>query len=302
MILESIKTGPLIWPSIEENGVTRPKKYSELSATEAIQADCDVKATNIFSKDYHLRSMHCLGIHQTLGNKLPLMMAELRYNQFREDKFLLLQCTKAKRKRDNSWFKDKVLLTVITYNAAYQADDLDAYDSDCDELNTVKVSLMANLSHNGSDALSEVYNPDNVDTNMINQAVQAMPYFEQSNVINHSETEITSDSNIIPYSQYVRESQQPAAQNSNSSAQQDALILSMIEQLKTHAVNCTKINMDNKSINDTLTVELERYKEQLKVLKEGQHVALKSTDIVLDSCAQSVEIDLFKQTHSEHLK
>nr|GFB50708.1 hypothetical protein [Tanacetum cinerariifolium] len=30
-----------------ENGVTRPKKYYELSATEAIQADCDVKATNI---------------------------------------------------------------------------------------------------------------------------------------------------------------------------------------------------------------------------------------------------------------
>nr|GEX48595.1 hypothetical protein [Tanacetum cinerariifolium] len=28
-------------------GVTRLKKYSELSAAEAIQADCDVKATNI---------------------------------------------------------------------------------------------------------------------------------------------------------------------------------------------------------------------------------------------------------------
>ncbi|GJZ37023.1 hypothetical protein Tco_0583214, partial [Tanacetum coccineum] len=47
MILESVENGPLIWPTIEENGVTRPKKYSELSATEAIQADCDIKATNI---------------------------------------------------------------------------------------------------------------------------------------------------------------------------------------------------------------------------------------------------------------
>ncbi|GJX52820.1 hypothetical protein Tco_0281189 [Tanacetum coccineum] len=47
MILESVENGPLIWPSIEENGVTRPNKYSELSATEAIQADCDIKATNI---------------------------------------------------------------------------------------------------------------------------------------------------------------------------------------------------------------------------------------------------------------
>ncbi|GKA64442.1 hypothetical protein Tco_0764048 [Tanacetum coccineum] len=47
MILESVENGPLIWPTIEENGVTRPKKYYELSVTEAIQADYDVKATNI---------------------------------------------------------------------------------------------------------------------------------------------------------------------------------------------------------------------------------------------------------------
>ncbi|GKA16645.1 retrovirus-related pol polyprotein from transposon TNT 1-94 [Tanacetum coccineum] len=89
------------------------------------------------------------------------------------------QCTKPKRKRDETWFNDKVLLvqaqaggqalteeeiafladpglpdiqtsqTVITHNAAYQADDLDAYDSDCDELNSAKIALMANLSRNG---------------------------------------------------------------------------------------------------------------------------------------------------------
>ncbi|GKA10460.1 retrovirus-related pol polyprotein from transposon TNT 1-94 [Tanacetum coccineum] len=140
------------------------------------------------------------------------------------------QCTKPKRKRDDSWFKDKVLLvqaqasgqvlheeelafladlrilegqatqTVITHNVAYQADDLDAYDSYCDELNTAKVALMANLSHYGSDSLTEVHNPDNENNNMINQVVQVMPSSEQLNVMNHSETEITSDSNIIPYS------------------------------------------------------------------------------------------------------
>nr|GEW49434.1 hypothetical protein [Tanacetum cinerariifolium] len=47
MILESVKSGPLFWPTIEENEVTRLKKYSELLTTEAIQADCNVKATNI---------------------------------------------------------------------------------------------------------------------------------------------------------------------------------------------------------------------------------------------------------------
>ncbi|GKA21515.1 hypothetical protein Tco_0701504 [Tanacetum coccineum] len=47
MILESVEHGPLIWPTIEENSVTRTKKYEELSATEKIQADCDIKATSI---------------------------------------------------------------------------------------------------------------------------------------------------------------------------------------------------------------------------------------------------------------
>ncbi|GJR13447.1 hypothetical protein Tco_0796099 [Tanacetum coccineum] len=100
------------------------------------------------------------------------------------------RCTKPKRKRDDSWFKDKVLLVqaqangqilheeelafladpgtaegqatqiVITHNVAYQVDDLDAYNSDCDELNTAKVALMANLSHYGSDTLVE--SKDNV--------------------------------------------------------------------------------------------------------------------------------------------
>ncbi|GJZ62462.1 retrovirus-related pol polyprotein from transposon TNT 1-94 [Tanacetum coccineum] len=211
------------------------------------------------------------------------------------------QCTKPKRKRDDSWFKDKVLLTVITHNAAYQANDLNAYDSDCDEHNTAKVALMANLSHYGSDALAEVHNHDNVNNNMLNQALQAMPS-EQSNVVNHSETKITSDSNIIPYSQYVIESQLAAVQNSNSSAQQDALILSVIEQLKIQVVNCTKINLDNKSVNDTLTTERERYKEQVKVLKEGQNIDLRSNDNVSDLCAQSIDIDRLQQTLSEHLK
>ncbi|GJY19150.1 integrase, catalytic region, zinc finger, CCHC-type containing protein [Tanacetum coccineum] len=196
------------------------------------------------------------------------------------------QCTKPKRKRGDTWFKDKVLLvqaqansqilhkeelafladpgvtegqatqTVITHNVAYQANDLDAYESDCDELNTAKVSLMANLSHYGSDVLAK----------------------------------------------YVHETQQAVVHNSNSSTQHDTLISSVIEQLKTQVINCTKINLDNKSVNDTLTVELKRYKEQVKVLKEGQNVDSKGRDNVSDSCEQSIEIDRLKQTISEQLK
>ncbi|GJT30664.1 hypothetical protein Tco_0910939 [Tanacetum coccineum] len=231
MILESVENGPLIWPTIEENGVTRPKKYSELSATEAIQADCDIKATNI-----------------------------------------ILQGLPPEKVKPH-----KKIFLVITHNAAYQADDLDAYDSDCDELNTAKVSLMANLSHFGLDALAEVHNHDNVDNNMINQVVQAMPSSEKSNAAN---------SRIL-----------------TQRAQQYALIfICGMEQLKTQSINYTKINLWTIKVIIYLTADLERYKDQVKVLKEGQNVDLKSNDNVSDSSAQSIEIDRLKQTLSEHLK
>ncbi|GJX30582.1 hypothetical protein Tco_0238661 [Tanacetum coccineum] len=47
MILASVEKGPLVWPSITVDGVTRLKEYIELTPTEAIQADCDIKAINI---------------------------------------------------------------------------------------------------------------------------------------------------------------------------------------------------------------------------------------------------------------
>ncbi|GKA80549.1 hypothetical protein Tco_0787241 [Tanacetum coccineum] len=36
MISELVERGSLIWPTIEENGVTRTKKYVKLSATEKL--------------------------------------------------------------------------------------------------------------------------------------------------------------------------------------------------------------------------------------------------------------------------
>ncbi|GJW91220.1 retrovirus-related pol polyprotein from transposon TNT 1-94 [Tanacetum coccineum] len=168
-----------------------------------------------------------------------------------EDKFYM-------RRNSHFWqiqeFQCQAHRLFYYHIAAYQADDLDAYDSDCDELNTAKVALMANLSRYGSAVL-------------------------------------LSDSNIIPYSQYLRESQQAAVQNSNSSAQQDALILFMIEQLRTQVTHCTQLNLENKSVNNTITAELERYKEQVKVLKARQNVELTSNDKFSDSHDQNAEIN-----------
>nr|GEW85166.1 hypothetical protein [Tanacetum cinerariifolium] len=77
MILEFVENGPLLWPTVEENGVTRPKKYSKLSATEAIQADCDVKATNIILQGlppevYALVSTH--KVAKELWERIQMLM------------------------------------------------------------------------------------------------------------------------------------------------------------------------------------------------------------------------------------
>ncbi|GJY35870.1 hypothetical protein Tco_0421248 [Tanacetum coccineum] len=52
-----------------------------------------------------------------------------------------------------------------------------------------------------------------------------MLHSEQTHLVNYPENEITSDSNIIPYSQYLLETQNEAVQDTNSSVQQDVMIL-----------------------------------------------------------------------------
>ncbi|GKE11766.1 hypothetical protein Tco_1415317 [Tanacetum coccineum] len=47
MMLESIDNGPLVYPTVKENGQIRNKKYAELTEQEKLQDDCDVQATNI---------------------------------------------------------------------------------------------------------------------------------------------------------------------------------------------------------------------------------------------------------------
>ncbi|GJW48361.1 retrovirus-related pol polyprotein from transposon TNT 1-94 [Tanacetum coccineum] len=115
------------------------------------------------------------------------------------------QCTKPKRKRDDTWFNDKGLPAVNQSSLVshypqcllIKADDLDAL-----RLGLVMNSFQAKIA-----------------LHWLSLRNAQMPLAE-------SETDIISDSNIIPYSQYLSETQQETVQNSNSSAQQDVLILS----------------------------------------------------------------------------
>ncbi|GJR45692.1 hypothetical protein Tco_1313795 [Tanacetum coccineum] len=159
-----------------------------------------------------------------------------------------------------------VTQSIITHNATYQADDLDAYNSDYDEISTAKAVLMANLSSYKLDVLSE----------------------------------------------YLIESQNAAAQDIYSSLQQDALILSVFEQLSNQVTNCNKVNNDNLIANETLSTELERYKERVKLLEERQNVDLGTREkLIIDDIIQGKnaqftdfekDINNLKQTLSEQSK
>ncbi|GKA33890.1 retrovirus-related pol polyprotein from transposon TNT 1-94 [Tanacetum coccineum] len=339
MILESVENGPLIWPTIEENGVIRPKKYSELTPADAIQANCDVKATNIilqglptevyalvshhkvtkdlweriqllikFVTDVKLvRDLHTtnidqlhayLGQHEFHANDIRLMHELNQQPEFPQPDsgLIVLVFKQGDDPIDAINHMMSFLSAVVTSRYPTTNNQLRNLSNPRQQatINDGRVILQpvqgrqifvaagttrtntpaASGSNSGKQRNVICYNCKREghmskqctkpkrkrdDSWFKDKVLLAMPSSEQSSAVNHSETEITSDSNIIPYSQYVKESQQAA------------------------------INLDNKSVNDTLTAELERYKEQVKVLKEGQNVDLKIRDNVLESREQSKE-------------
>nr|GEV08724.1 hypothetical protein [Tanacetum cinerariifolium] len=105
MIPESVEHDPLIWPTVEENVVTKTKKYVELSTAEKIQADCDMKEINI--------------ILQGLPHDIYLLVNHHRVSKYLWERVQLLmqgeghmarQRTQPKPPRNSAWYKDKAML------------------------------------------------------------------------------------------------------------------------------------------------------------------------------------------------
>ncbi|GKD36100.1 hypothetical protein Tco_1251609, partial [Tanacetum coccineum] len=165
--------------------------------------------------------------------------------------------------------------TIILNTAAFQTGDLDAYDSDCDDVSNAKAVLMANLSNYGTDVISKVPHFEPYHTDMDNQSVQAMQGFEQTPVVDFTDNEITSDSNIIPYSQYLQETQQAAVQDNNLYAQQDSMILSVIEQI-------TREKMIDSQMDDMIKEKL-ALKQQIDSLEQNLSNQIKEKESLLQT-------------------
>ncbi|GJY61649.1 retrovirus-related pol polyprotein from transposon TNT 1-94 [Tanacetum coccineum] len=233
------------------------------------------------------------------------------YN-YQEEGHFARQCTKPKRPKNSTWFKEKMLLTEALESGAYldpkqlafladngdtvipaqasqeiltpatfQTDDLDAFNSDCDDAPSAQAILMANLSSYDSDILSE----------------------------NDIEIDITSDSNIISYERYLQETKNPVGQSTSSSAQQDELLMSFIEEMSSQVAKHNKVQQENLIVNETLTVELERYKEQVKLFEQRQKFDLNDREKYIDGQLRQVIVDknvkvadFEKQIHSLKLQ
>ncbi|GJV40553.1 hypothetical protein Tco_1418993 [Tanacetum coccineum] len=200
-------------------------------------------------------------------------------------------CTKPKRHRNSTWFKEKAMLTEIMESgmeiptlAAFQTDDLDPFDSDYDETPFASAVLIAKLSSYDSEVLLEVPIHDNyLDNHVIGQNVQEMQYSEQPVFNNETNIDITSDSNMISYEQYLKETKNAVVQDTSSSAQQDAMIMSMIKEMSKQVAKCNEVDKVNKAVNESLTTELEKYKEQIKLFEERQNCDLNNREKYLDS-------------------
>ncbi|GKA19874.1 hypothetical protein Tco_0699789 [Tanacetum coccineum] len=127
--------------------------------------------------------------------------------------------------------------------------DLDAFDSDYDKAPTTRAAFMVNLTVYGLDILSELPNYDTYHDNTV---------FEQK-----KENEVV--------------------QSTTSPEQHDAMIMSIIEEMSNQVAKCNAANQENKFVNESLRVELERYKEMVKVFEERQKFELTDREKHIDS-------------------
>ncbi|GJV66710.1 hypothetical protein Tco_1482219 [Tanacetum coccineum] len=221
------------------------------------------------------------------------------------------QCAQPKRPRNAAWYKEKAMLakaqeagkildeeqltfladlgvldgqavqTIIPNNATFQTEDLDTYDSDCDDLLNLQVVLMANISNYGSNVISEVPHSETYLNDMVNQCVQAMQDFEQPPAVDFIDNEIHSDSNIIPSSKYLQETQH---ENEKANKEQN---------------------------NESVTAELERYKERVKTVEQRLNIDLsihekmidsQMDDIIKEKLALKEQVDSLEQNLSKQIK
>ncbi|GJT20052.1 retrovirus-related pol polyprotein from transposon TNT 1-94 [Tanacetum coccineum] len=197
------------------------------------------------------KPIKCYNYFQTtFKDKMLLMQAQENGIVLDEEQSLFLageQVTNFDDDVDDSSEND----LALNVDHVFEADECDAFDSDVDE---------AGPSYD-SNTPFEVQGHDTFEDHMDEyHEVHEMQSDVQHNYVVDSVADYMSDSNIIPYDQYVEDNKEYVVQSNVSSVRNDALI-SILDEMHEQGVQSRLANKPDMVVNDSVTSELARYKE-----------------------------------------
>ncbi|GKB68066.1 hypothetical protein Tco_0929478 [Tanacetum coccineum] len=247
------------------------KKVEDLTPQEKLQYKSDIKAVNILLLRLPIDIYTLINHYQTakeIWDRVKELM-EGRQSQGYAGSARKNQATGARvvnivGDAGTNQPMDKMLLAQVQEAGVVLNDEqqdfladnhVDAYDSVFDDEATVNAISMANMSPVGSinddtveprydsDILSEVPHYDTYhESDMFNSNVQDMGYIENIVSNNASYDELTSNSNVISYADYMVTIGNNADNYVPPPVQKNDMILSVLEQMKSQVEKCNTVN------------------------------------------------------------
>ncbi|GJZ11369.1 hypothetical protein Tco_0546128, partial [Tanacetum coccineum] len=206
---------------------------------------------------------------------------------------------------------------ALNVDNVFQADNCDAFDSDVDEAPTAQTANLsfadpvydeASPSYD-SDILSEVHDNDHYQDDVCEHHEvhemhdDVLPYY-----VVDLHTDYTSDSNMIPYDQYIKDNAVPVVQSNASSVPNDAYMI-ILNDIYEPSAQCVSVTTQNNVVDKSLTAELMTYKEQVELYERQTKFELTEREQKINEQLRIViayrnrkEENLKRQLHSVKLQ